>query len=282
MGIQTFKRRVRSLLWRALGPPPITQSAVVVRNSRDRPIDTLIGRDTAVDMAVMNMHIATRVERAEANGDDTLLGDYAEFGVFQGRTFIHAYHRAASLMPWMRFFAFDSFDGLPEPRGVDVGGEFWKGQFACTKDRFLDNLRAARVETDRVRIAEGSFDQTLTPEFIQQSHLKCIAIAYIDCDLYESAVPVFAFLTNLLRQGSILLIDDWHNFRSDPRRGIQLAVHEWLAVNQIIRLEPWYDFSSHGKAFFVTRDTTHRDTDERRDDEAVAVGRSERQRPQIP
>jgi O-methyltransferase len=204
-------------------------------------------------MAVMNVHIATRLDRTRSDKAGTLVGDYAEFGVFEGRTFTHAFHRAAPLMPWMRFLAFDSFDGLPEPRGVDAQSEFWKGQFACTKERFLENIRAAGVDTTRVRVAGGWFDQTLTDELIQREKLECVAIAYIDCDLYESAVPVLAFLTKLVRQGSILLIDDWYHFRGDPTRGLQRAVHEWLEANPTITLAPWYDFSHHGKAFLVIR-----------------------------
>lgn len=216
-------------------------------------MDSLIDRDTIVDMSVMNVEIGTRFDSAAGTIGATLLGDYAEFGVFQGRTFCHAYHRAAPRLPWMRFFAFDSFDGLPEPNGVDAGGEFARGQFACTEEQFVRRLQSAQLDMSRVHIIKGWFDQTLTSALRREKKMECVAIAYIDCDLYESAVPVFSFLTPLVRQGSILLVDDWYCFRSDPARGIQRAANEWLVANPDISLTPWYDFSHHGKAFLVTR-----------------------------
>ena len=54
-----------------------------------------------------------------ANG--RMPGDYLEFGVFRGGTFAPAYHFASRrALPHMRFYAFDSFQGLPPSEGVDV------------------------------------------------------------------------------------------------------------------------------------------------------------------
>jgi len=151
----------------------------------------------------------------------------------------------------MRFFAFDSFEGLPEPLGVDAGGEFRKGQFACSQAYFEKNLRDNGIEMDRVVIVPGWFDRTLNDALKARTGLQVVSIAFIDCDLYESSVPVLGFLTDVVRQGSILLFDDWFHFKGDPNKGVQRAVSEWLAANPGIRLIPWLPFAHHGHSFIV-------------------------------
>ncbi|MEM8864350.1 MAG: TylF/MycF/NovP-related O-methyltransferase [Planctomycetota bacterium] len=243
-----MKQLIRKLAWKVLGTPP----SLATPHWR-RPIDTLNARREILDMAIMNIAIGTRNEETAAKSptDDTLLGDYLEFGVFQGGAFIHSFKRAAERIPTMRFFAFDSFEGLPELKGRDEQGEFHEGQFACSEPDFRRRLAAADVDERRVVTVPGWFDKSLTDEVKTNHQLHVASIAFIDCDLYESCVPVMEFLTSLVRQGSILIFDDWHNFRGDASRGVQLATQEWLDANPSFSLTPWFDFSHHGKAFIV-------------------------------
>jgi hypothetical protein len=107
------------------------------------------------------------------------------------------------------------------------------------------------VDVTRVIILPGWFEESLQEDRVARHQIQVISLAYIDCDLYESAVPVLAFLTSRVRQGTILLFDDWYCFRANPRRGIPLAVTEWLTRNPQLELLPWKPFASHGLAFFV-------------------------------
>jgi O-methyltransferase len=243
-----MKTAIRTFLWKILGTPP-----GIATPYWKRPLDALAPRHQVVDMAIVNIQVATRNEPgpAASRDDDTLLGDYLEFGVYQGDTFIHAFKRATTRIPTMRFFAFDSFEGLPKIEGIDAGGEFHQGQFACSQDDFTNRLRNTGVDLRRCVMVPGWFDKSLTDEVKQQHQLHVASIAYIDCDLYESCVPVLAFLTDLVRQGTILIFDDWFHFRADPTRGVQRATTEWLAANPHITLIPWLDMAHHGKCFFV-------------------------------
>lgn len=243
-----MKEPLRKALHKILGSPP----QLSVPHWR-RPMDTLEPRAQFLDMAVCNIEIGTRNESKPASSpaDDTLLGDYLEFGVWRGDAFIHTYKRAERRIPTMRFFAFDSFEGLPEIEGIDAGGEFHQGQFACSQDDFTNRLRNTGVDLRRCVMVPGWFDKSLTDEVKQQHQLHVASIAYIDCDLYESCAPVMKFLTSLVRQGTILIFDDWYHFRADPTRGVQRATNEWLAANPSFSLIPWFDISHHGKAFFV-------------------------------
>jgi O-methyltransferase len=185
-------------------------------------------------------------------------GNYLEFGVFEGRTFGYAYKIMAPLFSDMRFVAFDSFQGLPEPSGIDADGayssSFIKGQFQCDKDRFLQNLMKDNplIDLSRVRTVEGWFNESLCEDNLALTDLKTVSAAWIDCDLYESTVPVLDFLTHRLKVGSVILFDDWRCFRNLENYGEQKACKEWLMRNPQIRLNPFIDFGFHGISFTVS------------------------------
>lgn len=185
-------------------------------------------------------------------------GDYLEFGVFEGRTFAYAHKIMAPLFSDMRFVAFDSFQGLPEPSGIDAEGtyssSFIKGQFQCDKDRFLQNLMKANplIDLGRVVTIEGWFNESLRDDNPALGDLNTISAAWIDCDLYESTVPVLNFLTHRLKIGSVILFDDWRCFRNLGNYGEQRACQEWLTRNPQVKLNPFVDFGFHGMSFTVS------------------------------
>ena len=207
--------------------------------------------DHAVVIVQHNTREAVKTTRPGSPG--SLLGDYLEFGVFRGNTFIHAYRRAHRRMPFMRFWAFDSFEGLPALEGVDQGGEFTEGQFACDEATFRGNLEAAGIDMARVEIVPGWFDKTLTPELKHQRRLTVASIVYIDADLYQSTVPILNFLTDILTTGSVVMFDDWFTYRADPARGVQRAWYEWRARTPQYDALDYHLFGPYGKSFIIVR-----------------------------
>ncbi|MDP9341270.1 MAG: TylF/MycF family methyltransferase [Actinomycetota bacterium] len=187
-------------------------------------------------------------------------GDYCEFGVYTGRSFVRAYRaiRAAerkSKGPPRRMFAFDSFEGLPQPGTLDsTYPHFRQGSLSATEEEFRANLRRHGVELDRVRVVPGWYDQVLSPGLAERDGLESVAFALVDCDLYESAVPVLEFLTPLLSDGAVLVFDDWYLFRANPRLGVQRAFHEWREKESDLGVSefPWVP-GSFQRAFIVHR-----------------------------
>jgi len=181
-------------------------------------------------------------------------GDYLEFGVAQGMTLSYACRKMAFFKN-MRFIAFDSFEGLPKLDGVDAmnnyTSSFHKGQFACSEIDFFAKLKRDCIDMGRVVTIKGWFDQTLTDETAGLHGIDKIAAAWIDCDLYESTVPVLRFLTSRLSIGSVILFDDWRSFRNLPDFGAQRACREWLSDNPQIKLYELFSFGCHGLAFTV-------------------------------
>jgi O-methyltransferase len=212
-----------------------------------RPLVLLQGRGARLSLYSEQTRVLSLAFKYTSSED--VPGDYAEFGVWKGRTFIEAWRVAAKYGVSRRFVAFDSFEGLPELSERDRGGPFAHGQFKHSRELFEARLRRARVPQADVTIVQGRFDQTLAhPEEIP---LERVAVAWIDCDLYESTVPVLQYLTPRLSPGSVLLFDDWYTFRASPEKGEMLACREWLQEHPTIELAQWYPFHFAGQAFIV-------------------------------
>jgi O-methyltransferase len=183
-----------------------------------------------------------------------LKGDYLEFGVNQGESFVSAFHFARrSGLNDMRFYAFDSFRGLPEIKGIDAEGfaHFTAGDFACDRDQFCKIISAKGVNLDRVSLVPGWYDEVLNEETKAKLPLSSAAVIWVDCDLYESTIPVLDFISNYIQDGTVIIFDDWFSFRGDPDRGEQKAFAEWLAKNPDIRATEFQKFDWKGISFIL-------------------------------
>ena len=195
-------------------------------------------------------------------------GDYLEFGVYQGESFATAYRaihterrrRACfldnslgypqGLQSGVRWFAFDSFSGLPGgpgPRHADYA----PGAYACTQDEFTLNIVKLGVDLKDVVVVPGFYDKTLNSQTKEKHGLQRAAIVMIDCDLYESTVPVLEFVTDLVDQGTILIFHDWFRFRGSPRCGEQRACREWLERNPHLELVEFWREGPQSVSFLV-------------------------------
>lgn len=185
-------------------------------------------------------------------------GDYYEFGVFKGYAFWHAQKEAERLgLKSMRFYGFDSFEGLPDVDGIDSTNhnEFYKGQFACSKEQVAANLDANGVDWDRTFLIEGYYEDSLTPGLYEEYGMRPIAVALIDCDLYSSTRDVLRFIVPLIQDGSILMFDDWSSFDSDDTKGQQRALREFLDAHPEIETEELFTYGQGGQeaSVFVVR-----------------------------
>jgi len=151
----------------------------------------------------------------------------------------------------MRFFGFDSFAGIPKPTSIDANGDFYEGQFACSKKQVLKNLRRHGADLSQITLVEGFFRTSLVPKVYKKYHMEKIAIALIDCDLYSSTNDVLAFIKPLLQKNSILLFDDWNSFGGDPKKGQRRSVREFLKRYPEITFKRGFSFGWHGQMMLV-------------------------------
>lgn len=204
-------------------------------------------------------------------------GDYVEFGVYQGASFRMAYkafqkgfasrvmqasgnspieNSARRQLMWqrMRFFAFDSFLGLPELKGVDKESrDFSVGQYCAGENEFHSSLVNSAIDLHKVSIVPGWFQDTCSTENFAHIGLRQVAVAWIDCDLYESARAILEPITPFLQDGSIIVFDDWFAFRGHPQRGEQRAFNEWREQHPELTLTPFHQEGTWRASFIVSR-----------------------------
>ena len=159
-------------------------------------------------------------------------GEYLEFGCASGSSLIDMFQsiKRYPRLDNMRFLIFDSFQGLPTPVGTDADElkRYERGDYACDLNHYMQHVQRGGVDLGKVRCIAGWYDKTLTPELKRDLNIQRAAIILIDCDLYESTVPVLNFITDYIRTGTILIFDDWYSYKGRLDRGEAKAFAEWL------------------------------------------------------
>ncbi len=201
---------------------------------------------------------------------DSFDGDYFEFGVYRGKSFINAYYafqnarndfhksrkdlnlKQRDKIINSRFFAFDSFQGLPQINDIDHKGPFTQGQFKATKDEFIENCKKFSINMDKVFIIEGYYDESLNESLYEKFKMDKLRVVHIDCDLYESTKTVLNFITPLIQNGTVIIFDDWFQFQGNPVKGEQKAFNEWVLEQDIyfsefMKKTPWKNSFIVGK-----------------------------------
>jgi hypothetical protein len=163
--------------------------------------------------------------------ENEIRGDYHEYGCHRVRTFRMALTEARRHnLDAMRFWAFDSFAGLPTPSTQTSVTKWVRGALATSEEAFLALIRQHGIYTDNVKTVKGLYGDSLHADLQRRfvARENKIALATIDCDLYESATPVFEFIEPLLQPGSVLYLDDlFVGNRGDPRSGVARAFVEF-------------------------------------------------------
>jgi hypothetical protein len=176
---------------------------------------------------------------------------YMEFGCHSARTFSAAVNASRYLnMDDMRFYAFDSFMGLPNTNS-EVDGVFESGEFKTSIEEFRTKLKKRTgVSLDTSNIIPGFFSDSLTPEL--QKRMPKAGVVHIDVDLYSSTIEVLNFIKPLLVVGTVLVFDDYYCFPPDGNKGEMRALLEFCAKNPSIKIKEWKSYSTFGQSFFVT------------------------------
>jgi len=115
--------------------------------------------------------------------------------------------------------------------------------------RWFVSLRAPDVaEADWL-----AFQDWLEADAARREAYDRVELAWVDCDLYASTVPVLDYLTPRLEDGAVIVFDDWNCYKARPDQGERRACAEWLARNPQISLMPFRDYGWAGTSMIVHR-----------------------------
>ncbi len=189
--------------------------------------------------------------------ENKLRGHYLEFGVGAGRSAVAAIraHRRYTSDAAPSFFLFDSFEGLPELTGNDVGSaQFHAGQYAFGLDAVRKLFETHGVwDPERVHLVPGFFESSLPRFDVARLGGLGATVVHIDVDLNASARVVLEWVTPLLQQGTLVMFDDWNTFSASWSHGERAAAREWLEAHPHLNLESYAPYGWHGEAFIVHR-----------------------------
>lgn len=244
------------------------------------PLRRLVGRVAVYDYQRVQRDFMPINLAANFVCSENVPGDFLEFGVFKGASFITAYHEITSAVKdWsseerayraysdtsrveqafakvtpnkIRFFAFDSFDGLPEPQGLDANSfRYSKGRYDCTEEEFKRRIARGGVDLSQVITVPGFYEDSLTDDLKTRLNLTAASIVSIDCDLYGSSKTALDFLSSLVVDGTVIIFSAWFNFKGSPDLGEQQACKEWLEENPEISLTPYARYGLSQQAFIA-------------------------------
>jgi hypothetical protein len=182
-------------------------------------------------------------------------GDILEFGTFQGYSLqcaYHAFHRR-QIAKNRRFIAFDSFAGIV---GTKAGEAFTDGTFAATETSFRFANVLAEVPNDQVRTIAGPYQVTLGLDLAKtRALLEPIdaAVVHIDCDVEAAAKLALDFVTPYLKQGALLLFDEFDQNAADNAKGERAALRAWLNENPAFDVELYRPYHARARSFIVHR-----------------------------
>lgn len=181
------------------------------------------------------------------------IGDYLEFGVFNGSSISSMHITAKQLgLEKTRFFGFDAFEGLPAGSENEDDGVWKKGFYACSFEQMQNCLQRRQIDPQSITWIKGWYDQTLNPSTAQKYNLESPGIVFIDCDTYSSSKAVLDFITPLIKKPVIICLDDWKLNDLDIKgMGEYKSFNEFLESNPNFKVSEIKSYNRKSRSFLV-------------------------------
>jgi O-methyltransferase len=186
-----------------------------------------------------------------SRSDKECVGDYLEFGVFQGTSMICMWDVLNEMnLGHVRMFGFDSFEGMPDAASTDDGGVFKPAEFAAPYELTKQRLAEAAVPESRAILIKGWFSDTLNKETVARHGITNAGVIMIDADIYTSSKQALDFCAPLIQQEAVLVMDDWYAANGsfvERNMGQPRALKEFLAANPQFQTTDFGPYSIFGR-----------------------------------
>ena len=156
---------------------------------------------------------------------DDLEGDYLEFGIFTGSSFVTAIRSYKQVKKWYggkkaRFFGYDSFTGFGKVEENDQHPFYIDSIFSVNekKVRRYIQKKAGKIPYTLIK---GYFEETLKGKSCKAHDIKKVRVAFIDCDMKAPAALALDYIREGLQEGSILILDDFFSYKGSKEKGAE-------------------------------------------------------------
>lgn len=237
-------------------PPPVrrwierTRAEVRTKDTQD-----LINQRSRLVPELDFRRVLANGLHALTTGSREPLGDYLEFGVYNGTSMTCVFRELQAFgFDHVRLFGFDSFQGLPPDADLEDEGR-WRPGACCSSLEFTTSvLETEGVDLSRVRLIPGWFRDTLHEHTIRQHEIRKASVIMVDCDLYSSAKEALNFCGPLIGDRAFVIFDEWSPYRlEDKEVGERKAFVEFLDEWKCFTAESFGSYTRRAQAFLVSR-----------------------------
>jgi hypothetical protein len=195
-----------------------------------------------------------------------LVGDYFEFGVYKGGSFIASIQQYRLFRAWLeaeliskemwrrevahnysqfspRFYGIDTFQGMPQNDEGNV--TFQEGTFKCDFDSVIAEVEKEALGVD-YKLFKGLF-MDCKESFLSIATRKA-AVINIDGDLYQSTVDALNIVEERIQVGTVILFDDFNCYNANKNAGERRAFSEFRDKS-LYEFEEWFSYHYSGQAF---------------------------------
>jgi predicted O-methyltransferase YrrM len=160
-------------------------------------------------------------------------GDIIECGTYKGGSTILMAHVLDMIGSTKRIYGCDTFKGHPYDDIASAVDHHRAGRGSDTSVSYVrSKFRKFRVY-ERVTIVEGKFEDAL----VSQLGDRTFSLAFLDCDLYDSAKFCYSFLYPRMVPGACMVVHDYVEPDEERVFGISPATDEFLREKGLV-IEP--------------------------------------------
>lgn len=201
-----------------------------------------------------------------------ICGDYVEFGVYRGGSFVESYKQYKTFDRWLQgqlaspeewrrtvaqqysshkahFHGLDTFAGMPT--NAEGNATFAEGTYISSHAEVRKKCLGAGMPAAHFSLYQGLFSETASSLAHRLS--SKIAIVNIDCDIYGSAADALSAIHDRLQLGCVLMFDDYNAYCADNSQGERRAFREFCNIVPF-KFEPWFTYQYASQAFLCVED----------------------------
>lgn len=182
-------------------------------------------------------------------------GDYLEFGMFEGTSFIGAFEANKCGRdpdtPKRAFHGYDSFEGFKYFSDQDKHPFFLEGAFKSSYQKTRRRITRHLGNHSTWSITPGYVEQTVGGKKPRECGIEKIAIVFIDLDLGSPARVALNFVRPALQPGSILIFDDFFAYCGSLQKGVAGAFEEFRHEYPELQFRHLLHYGYGGAAFML-------------------------------